>query len=292
MNYKVSKSIYVGGKWKYKTVSLYAAKAVVDTFIVNPDKRLNIFIWHSGFNKKDNYYKNLYPLNQEQYRIVKNEYMKSGDVSEEFIIKTMNDIRFMPEDWSKKAMTPVMCGIGYRGSDDVGCKSEAYLKWHDMMSRCYNEKFLERQPQYRECTVCKEWQNFQNFKVWYEEHKYGDVVLDLDKDILIKGNMVYSSDTCCLVPHNLNTLFLAGQKNRGDLPLGIHFDKTKGKYRAVTNVMGQNKKLGTFDNPEDAFARYKEFKINLIKTMADSYKGDIPDKVYCAMLDWKIEILD
>ncbi len=292
LRYSVSRNVFVGGKWKYKHTLLYAAKAVVNTFIVNPDKRLNIFIWHSGHNKEDNYYKNLYPLNQEQYRVVRMEHMKSGDVSEDFILKTMNDIRFMPEDWSKSYLTPIMCGIGYRGTDDVDCKSDAYIKWHDMMNRCYNEKFLERQPQYRGCTVCKEWHNFQNFKLWYEEHKYGNMVLDLDKDILIKGNKVYSPDTCCLVPHDINTLFITCGKSRGDLPLGVHFDKSKGKYRAETTIMGKKRKLGTFDNPEDAFARYKEFKTDLIETTADSYKGDLPDKVYYAMLDWQIEITD
>ena len=115
-------------------------------------------------------------------------------------------------------MQPVMCGIGYRGSEDVDCKSEAYIKWHDMMNRCYNEKFLERNLQYRGCTGCEEWYNFCNFKVWYESHKYGDEVLDLDKDILFKGNTVYSPETCCLVPHEINTLFVNCKKNRGDLP--------------------------------------------------------------------------
>ena len=52
------------------------------------------------------------------------------------------------------------------------------------MHRCYNDKFHERQSQYKECSVCEEWLNYSNFKVWYDKNKYGEVQLDLDKDIL------------------------------------------------------------------------------------------------------------
>ena len=81
------------------------------------------------------------------------------------------------------------------------------------------------------------------------------MVLDLDKDILFKGNKVYSPETCCFVPHAVNTLFLNGKKNRGDFPLGVHFDKSKGKYRAEMSFMGRQIKLGTFDTAESAFVR-------------------------------------
>ena len=196
---------------------MYAPKAVIDTFIVNPDKANNIYIWHSGYDKQDCYYRNLYPLNQEQFRIVKNHYVQTGDDSEEFILKVMNDIRYKPDDWSKKAMEPVMCGIGYRGSDDVDCNCESYLRWHNMMNRCYNDKFHEREPQYIGCYVCEEWLNYSNFKTWFDKNKIQGMSLDLDKDILFKGNKEYCAETVAFVPHIINTLFVNGKKNRGDL---------------------------------------------------------------------------
>lgn len=292
LHYSLSKNVYFDGKWIYRKSYLYVAKAVVEEFIVNPDKENNIFIWHSGNNKEDYYYRNLYSLNQEQYRIVKKHFIETGDDSEQFILDVINEIKYKPDNWSKKCMNPVMCGIGYRGSEDVDCKSEAYIKWHDMMNRCYNEKFLERNPQYRGCTVCEEWKNFSNFKVWYESHKYGNVVLDLDKDILFKGNTMYDPAHVALVPHEINTLFVNGKKNRGDLPVGVYFDNDKGKYRACMAFMGKTIKLGTFDNAEAAFVRYKEYKEDFIKDMAELYKGKIPDKVYHAMMNWKVEITD
>lgn len=51
-------------------------------------------------------------------------------------------------------------------------------------------------------------------------------------------------------------------------------------------------KIGRFDTAENAFARYKLYKEDFIKDIAEQYKSKIPDKVYQAMLNWKIEIDD
>lgn len=290
--YTARKNVYENGKWIYKSSFLYAAQAVVETFVVNHDKRNACFIWHKGYNKEDNYYKNLYPLTKEQYRIVKAHFMKTGDDSEEYILKVMNDIKFKPDDWSRRCMKPIMCGVGYHGSEDIDCTSESYLRWHDMMHRCYNNKFHERQSQYKECSVCEEWLNYSNFKMWYEKNKYGEGQLDLDKDILFKNNKIYDPAHVVLVPHEINTLFIAGNKHRGDLPIGVHFDASKNKYRATVSFIGKSIKLGTFNDPEEAFERYKVYKEDLIQDMAEQYKGQIPDKAYRAMLNWKVEITD
>ena len=290
--YTARKNVYENDKWIYKSSYLYAAQAVVETFVVNHDKRNASFIWHKGYNKEDNYYKHLYPLNREQYRIVKAHFMKTGDDSVEYILKVMNDIKFKPDDWSRQCMKPIMCGVGYHGSEDVDCTSESYLRWHDMLHRCYNDKFHERQPQYKECSVCEEWLNYSNFKLWYDKNKYGEAQLDLDKDILFKENKIYDPAHVVFVPHEINTLFIARDKCRGNLPIGVHLDTSKNKYRAEVSFMGKGIKLGTFNNPEESFKRYKEYKEDLIQDMAEQYKGQIPDKAYWAMLNWKVEITD
>ena len=290
--YCLRKNVFFDGKWIYRSVHLYVAKAVVEEFVVNHDKTSNVYIWHSGFDKQDHYYRNLHPLNQKQYMAVRNHFNKTGDDSEEFIIKIMNDIKYKPDNWSKRAMEPVMCGIGYRGLEGVDCTAESYIKWHDMINRCYNAKFHERQPQYKGCTVCEEWLNYSNFKVWYDQHKIHGMALDLDKDILFKGNKVYSPETCVFVPHTINVLFLNSKKSRGDLPVGVSYSERDKKYRAEMSFMGRQIKLGTFDTAEDAFARYKEYKEDFIQDLAEQYRDEIPNKVYEAMMGWKIEVDD
>lgn len=292
LRYTLPKNIFVDNKWVFKKTCLYSAKAVVEEFIVNPDKANNIYIWHKGYNKQDNYYKNLYPLNKEQYRIIRKKYKETGDDSEEIILKVMNDIKYKPDNWSKKCMKPIMCGIGYRGSDDVDCNCESYLKWHDMINRCYNETVHTRYPQYKSCTVCEEWLNYCNFKVWYDKTKIDSRSLDLDKDILFKGNKEYSPATVALVPHEINTLFVNNKESRGDYPIGVYYDKCRGKYRSEMSFMGNIIKLGTFDSVESAFARYKKYKEDFIKDIAEQYMDEIPNKVYQAMMNWIIEITD
>ena len=286
------KDTYVNGKWEYKKSTIYIAKMVVQEFVVNADKRSNVFIWHKGMNKDDNYYKHLYPLNKEQYRIVKAHYMETGDDSEEFIVKVMNDCKFKPDYWSKASMKPTIAGKGYRGGVGVDVTSRVYKRWCDMLQRCYNAKFHARNPQYMPCYVCEEWLNFQNFKIWYEAHDYGEESQDLDKDILIKGNVMYSPETCCLAPHIINTLIVNSARARGDYPLGVYFDKEKNKYRANLAVGGEQIKLGYYDTSEEAFARYKKYKEDFIQDLAEQYKEEIPHKLYDALMNWKIEITD
>ncbi len=58
------------------------------------------------------------------------------------------------------------------------------------------------------------------------------------------------------------------------------------------SFMGEQIKLGTFGTAESAFARYKEYKEDFIQDIAEQHRDEIPDKVYEAMLNWKIEIDD
>lgn len=292
VRYNVQKNVFQDGIWKYKKTVLYAAKAVVEEFIVNPDVLNNYYVWHRGFDKKDCYYKNLYPLNQEQYRVIRKNFRETEDDSEEFIIRVMNDIMFKPDDWSRKAMRPTVSKVGYWGTTEIEYKSEAYNRWCDMIHRCYNEKFHQRCPQYKICTVCEEWKNYSNFKVWYKKNKVSDSPMDLDKDILFKGNTVYGPDTCCFVPHEINTLFLTCKASRGNYPLGVYKDSDSDKYISEMSFAGRVIKIGYFDTPKEAFKAYKKYKEKFIKDIANRYKGKIPDKVYRAMMDWKVKITD
>lgn len=167
--------------------------------------------------------------------------------------------------------------------------------WNDMQTRCYNTKLHNRFPEYKGCTICDYWmKDKERFYKWVEENYYmiGDEQMDLDKDILCKGNKVYSPETCVFVPHTINTLLLNCKRKRGKYPLGVSYERSKNRYRASLNVDGKNVKLGYYNTPEEAFLEYKRHKEALIIVMADRYKSKIPDKIYEAMMDWKIEMDD
>lgn len=77
-----------------------------------------------------------------------------------------------------------------------------YARWHSMITRCYSEKFQYKNPSYIGCSVCDEWLTFSNFKRWMEQQDWHGK--DLDKDILVKGNRVYSPETCMFVDRKTN----------------------------------------------------------------------------------------
>ena len=100
---------------------------------------------------------------------------------------------------------PRVFGVGYIGAGEHTTyidrtKTPQYKTWQNMLQRCYDEKTQKRNPSYKGCTVCKHWHNFQNFAKWYIENYPEDGrPYQLDKDIKVNGNKVYSPDTCVFV---------------------------------------------------------------------------------------------
>mgnify|MGYP003591723277 CR=1 FL=1 len=187
---------------------------------------------------------------------------------------------------------PNVCGVGYYGDDSQSVRKNKKLSkvkrtWRGMLNRCYNKKEQEKHPAYKDVTVCKEWHNFQNFAQWFEEN-WKPYMQDwqLDKDILVKGNKIYSPETCCFVPAEINSLFTKNKPN--EFYNGV---KKAGKYRFLAQICIKNKKthLGTFDTSEEAFKVYKVTKENYFKELANNWKKLISEKVYQALINYKVE---
>ena len=175
-----------------------------------------------------------------------------------------------------------------------GKYTKVYKTWKNMLERCYDEKFQNKNPTYKNCTVYEEWHNFQNFAKWYENNYYeiNNQKMCLDKDILIKGNKIYSPETCLFVPSNINNLFVKNNAKRGDLPIGVYYYKRNGKFKAQCSDGNKYINLGNYNTPQEAFQVYKKFKENLIKQVADEYKPYIPKELYEAMYRWEVDIND
>ena len=190
-------------------------------------------------------------------------------------------------------------GVGYLGEGkyktrENGKQTKCYDTWNNMLERCYEPKFQERQPTYKECEVCEEWHNFQIFAEWFEDNYYeipGEVMC-LDKDILVKGNKIYSPETCCFVPEKINTLFTKCDNSRGDCPIGVSYHKRDKIYEVRCNNGEGLDYLGRFDNIYDAFHIYKVHKEKIIKQRADEYKQYLPQNVYEALYRYEVDIND
>lgn len=186
-------------------------------------------------------------------------------------------------------------GVGFIGEGGYSSDTRHYKTWWGMLGRCYDLKTQEKQPTYVGCTICEEWHNFQNFAKWYDKNYYEiqNEVICLDKDILIKGNKIYSPETCVFVPSAINSLFTKGNSRRGDLPIGVNiYDYDKTKYRARCRNRDKMVGLGMYDHIIDAFNAYKRYKENLIKEIANKYKNKIPQKLYDSMCRYEVEITD
>ena len=187
-------------------------------------------------------------------------------------------------------------GEGKYKSTENKKTTRCYKIWDEMLKRCHNEKYQNEKPTYIGCTICEEWYNFQNFAEWYEKNYYKieNEIVCLDKDILVKGNKIYSPETCIFVPNRINILFTKSNKTRGKYPIGIYCYKQRQELRVRCNTLKGSVYLGRFelDEVNEAFLTYKKFKENYIKEVADEYKDLIPIELYNAMYNYKVDIND
>ena len=127
----------------------------------------------------------------------------------------------------KDKLAPVVFGVGFIGdgkhcTSSGGVANYAYSVWHHMIARCYCEKRLKIRPTYKGCTVCDEWLDFQVFADWFELNYISGNALD--KDTLVKGNKVYSPDTCLFITCKENTIAASAMTHKIRDPNGIILD--------------------------------------------------------------------
>lgn len=186
-----------------------------------------------------------------------------------------------------------MYGIGYNSKGDYkkskgGIHKTVYTCWKGMFERCYNTKTQELYPSYKGCSVDEEWFDFQNFAKWFDIN-YVDGWC-LDKDLLVKGNKIYSSNNCCFIPNEINVVFTSSRVKRGDLPIGV---TTRGKkFKSQIKKVGKVFSLGYFNTPEEAFQAYKTSKKDYINELAEKWKSQISEKAYKALIKYQVEITD
>lgn len=192
---------------------------------------------------------------------------------------------------------PSVYGVGIVGTKYPTSKNgktiKEYKTWSGMIERCFCKRNYRRWETYKDKECCEEWINYENFYEWLHSQENFDKWLNgskwcLDKDILNKGNKVYSPDTCCLVPQNVNLIFVTKRKGREKLPVGVRY--VKNKYVAAN----RGEYLGRYSTLEEAFLTYKKAKEEHIKKVAqEEYdKGNITKQCYDAMMKYEVEITD
>lgn len=247
---------------------------------------------------KDDYVgKILINRNQETFEII--EYIDCCNVIIKFhktnyeTVTTMSDIR---KGYIKDRLSPSIFGIGIIGDKyptrENGKTVREYSLWFDMLSRCYNPKYHSKNPSYIGCSVSENFKSYTYFYQWcHQQIGFFEPNFQLDKDILVKGNKVYSETACCFVPREINTLFIKRDNQRGDFKVGVYFNKRRGKFVARVNKVASNF-LGYFNFEYDAFLAYKQEKESYIQELANKWIRSIDPKVYTALTNYKVELHD
>lgn len=201
----------------------------------------------------------------------------------------------------KDLTCPSVYGVGYIGQGEHtarfkgGGNTPCYDSWRGILRRCYSEKHQKDHPTYNGCTVDQKWHNYQNFAAWYYENLiYTEGRVEVDKDLLVKGNKIYGESFCSLVPTQINALFTgAGKVHRGKYPLGVYYKKDVGKFRAQLHKGGHFQEfLGDYSTPEEAFAVYKKHKEAFVKETVMKYSNKISEKLFSTLMNYSVSIDD
>ena len=187
-------------------------------------------------------------------------------------------------------------GFGVNPDRKYAATTKQYQLWSDMVRRCYSVKdhINPRFRNYAECTIVSDWSDCTKFGDWASQQKgFGLTGFCLDKDILFSGNKVYSPQTCCFVPREVNMCFTFRNSDRGDHPLGIT-SVSLDKHGAVSSYgvcikRGSLKKVNkSFKTIEEAVEFYKVEKESYVKHLAEKHKDVLDCRVYESLLGFRI----
>ena len=242
-------------------------------------------------------------LNSGDFTILK--YNGSKDVEIQFINTGYRKVAEMKEVRSgeiKDPYSPSVYGVGVLGTKYQptinGVKTKEYDLWQSMLQRCYSDSYQKKHPTYIGCEVSENFKSYEYFYEWCNEQIGFGVdgngnPFQLDKDLLIKGNKVYSESTCVFLPQEINKVLTKSTALRGKYLVGVCWCKTSKAFKAqVGKSKGKQEYLGSFNTEIEAFNAYKQAKETFIKEQAEKWKGQIDERAYEALMNYEVNIDD
>ena len=237
--------------------------------------------------------------NSGDFKIVK--YNDSGNVEIQFTntgYETVARLGSIRNGEIKDPYLPSVFGVGMLGtkypSKVNGVETKEYMLWKDMLKRCYNDSFKKKNPTYEGCEVSDNFKSYEYFYEWcHKQIGFDNEGWQLDKDLLIKGNKVYSEDSCVFVPKDINLLLTKRTASRGEHLIGVYWCKKGKAFKAqVSKNKGKQEYLGLFNTEIEAFNAYKTAKESFVKEQAEKWKSHIDERAYNALMRYQVEIDD
>jgi len=200
------------------------------------------------------------------------EYNKSSDIVVEFQDKRQARIKSTYREFTngsiKNPYHPTIYGVGMRGNKyparPNGKVCREYYTWRNMLYKCYDDEYKEKYQTHFNAVCCEEWLCFENFYEWIHKQSNAENFLKgnnwiLNRNIIVKDNDIYSPETCCLVPQNVNRLFM-------------------------------EQDLNIEDSSEAVLQKYKEYREKQIKRVAEQEyaNSNISKQCYEAMMNYEV----
>ena len=242
-------------------------------------------------------------LNSGNFKILK--YNDAKDVEIQFVntgFETSAQLTNLRNGNVKDRLTPSVYGVGELGTKYPtkvnGVLTKEYELWHSMLRRCYSDSSKKKCPTYIGCEVSAKFKSFEYFYEWCNKqigfyNQGNENPFHLDKDLLIKGNKVYSESTCVFLPQEINSLLTKRTSLRGNHLIGVYWDKTHKAFIALVNKnKGKQAYLGLFNTEIEAFKAYKRAKEAFVKEQAEKWKGKIDERAYEALMKYEVNIDD
>ena len=233
------------------------------------------------------------------------KYNDSANVVIQFLktgYETLVQLTNVRNGYIKDPYLPSVYGVGILGtkypSKVSGVTTKEYVPWCSMLKRCYSDSYKKKNPTYKDCEVSENFKSYEYFYEWcHKQVGFGNDgngnPFHLDKDLLIKGNKVYSESTCVFIPSEINSLLIKREALRGEYLIGVYWSKTNKAFRARVNKnKGASEHLGYFNTELEAFNAYKVAKETYIKEQANKWKGQIDPRAYEALMNYTVEITD
>ncbi len=198
----------------------------------------------------------------------------------------------------KDRYLPSVYAIGIIGAkypvSEGGIDTKEYTLWCNMLKRCYSDTYQKKRPTYEGCKVSENFKSYEYFYEWcHKQVGFGECGFQLDKDLLVKGNKVYSENTSVFIPTEINSVLIKCTATRGKHLIGVCWSKKSKAFVAMVSRSERGSEyLGLFNTEIEAFNAYKQAKENYIKELANKWKDQIDDRAYNALMKYTVEITD
>ena len=104
-----------------------------------------------------------------------------------------------------------------------------------MLVRCYSDTSKKKNPTYEGCEVSENFKSYEYFYDWCQKQiGFANKDWHLDKDLLVKGNKIYSESTCIFIPSEINLLLTKCTASRGEHLIGVCWDKAKKAFKVAS----------------------------------------------------------